>query len=479
MSELQTQDNRRVVNRFLKEQHLSCGQLDSESLLVDYLAEMEKGLKCPRTSSLKMIPAYVSADRTLRRNQPALVLDAGGTNLRCALITLPDSGETLIEHFSKREMPALRREFSAAEFYAEIVEFIATALESYAQRYRGRGPQCLGFCFSYPTKIVMAENGDLDGKLLQWSKEIKVPELVGQYVGRGLLACLRQRFGILAPEHVYIINDTVATLLAGQSVADDADYSDFIGYILGTGINSCYAEVREQIATLDGRYVDARSIINVESGNYSRFPQSPVDREYDALTQAPGAYLQEKACSGRYWGELVTCALRAAARHGILPEALIHLPLQSSTTMNSFLHHPGKPRARRVTTFSPLEAWLEEHRVDINARERIYFITKSILERSALFTATNMAACILRSGGGLSPLRPICLTVDGSTFYALHHFERQVAYWLDQILSESKHRKRYYRIKRVENAPLLGAAIAALGFTPGFTPGFASDFAPQ
>ncbi|MEM9424727.1 MAG: hypothetical protein AAF975_08085, partial [Spirochaetota bacterium] len=90
----------------------------------------------------------------------------------------------------------------------------------------------------------------------------------------------------------------------------------------------------------------------------------------------------------------------------------------------------------------------------------IYFLTEAMLERNAMLTAVNMASCLLRSNGGASPLHPICLTVDGSTFYALHQFELRVHNWLNILLDK----RRYYRFKTVSQAPLLGVAIAALGF---------------
>ncbi|MEM9424768.1 MAG: hypothetical protein AAF975_08290, partial [Spirochaetota bacterium] len=366
-----------LVQKFLEKYGLACARFHPQALLRDYCEEMEHGLN--QSGSLKMLPAYISADKPLRYDQAALVLDAGGTHLRCALVTVPKQGKPLLECFHQCEMPGLKKTLSAAEFFCEIARFMAEVLEEFYQRYR-RGPLCLGFCFSYPSEITMSETGDLDGRLLQWSKEIKVPELEGKFVGSGLLSVLRETFGDKAPCHVCVINDTVATLLAGRSCAEDADYSDFIGYILGTGINSCYAENSENIRSLDPRYRAKQSIINMESGNYNRFPRSRIDEEYDRMTQHPGTYLQEKSCSGRYWGELVGVVLRTAAQEGLLPKALADLPLQNSATMNALLLYPGGPLAAA----NPLALWLSEYDIDEDARECIYFLTEAMLERNAM-----------------------------------------------------------------------------------------------
>ena len=41
----------------------------------------------------------------------------------------------------------------------------------------------IGFCFSYPTEIFPNK----DGKLLYWTKEIKIPRMAGQFIGKNLL----------------------------------------------------------------------------------------------------------------------------------------------------------------------------------------------------------------------------------------------------------------------------------------------------
>ena len=457
--------DRQKVDAFLEQYGLNLPPYESQAtneLLEIYMAEMALGLSGQEGSSLKMIPSYISADREFVRDRAALVLDAGGTNLRCALVTLRSSGPPLLEHFSQREMPGRSArstrslELSGAEFFAEIAEFMAPAIDAYYSRYSAP-PECLGFCFSYPSCIFMQNETELDGVLLQWSKEIQVPELVGRPIGALLLKALKERFGPKAPRRVSLLNDTVATLLAGKAASPAAGaYDDFIGYIFGTGINSCYAEPSAQIAECDVRYREERMIVNLESGNYSRFPQSAIDREYDQLTQTPGSYLQEKACSGRYWGELLCVALRTAARDGLLPEYFANLPLQESPAMNALLQYPEFGPGPAAAFL----AWLDEQQCPDAERKRCYFIAEALLERSALFSAVNMAACILRTNRGHSPLRPICLTVDGSAFYALCDFPLRVRFWLDSILKKNK--RRFYRIKYVENAPLLGAAILAL-----------------
>ena len=184
---------------WLKEQGLSAEAYDAERLLAGFLSEMEKGLN-GTGSSLAMIPAYVGINGEVKAGKPVAVIDAGGTNLRIGMARFDESGKIGLLNFSKQPMPGRDRQTTAAEFYKVLVD----ALEPMKEEFEN-----IGFCFSYPATILP----DLDGRLLYWTKEIKIPELVGRRIGEGLVEALKTR-GITGRQ-VVILNDTVAALLAG------------------------------------------------------------------------------------------------------------------------------------------------------------------------------------------------------------------------------------------------------------------------
>jgi hexokinase len=93
-------------------------------------------------------------------------------------------------------------------------------------------------------------------------------------------------------------------------------------------------------------------------------------------------------------------------------------------------------------------------------KEKLYWLIDFLLERAAKVTAGNMAAIILKTDFGRNIMKPFNLTVDGTTFYAYCRFQFRVESYLKEAFSGSD--PRYYEIVRVEDAPLLGAAIAAL-----------------
>ena len=69
-------------------------------------------------------------------------------------------------------------------------------------------PKGLDSVFHILTEILP----DKDGRLLQFCKEVQAPEVVGELIGKKLLETLG-----MEEKQIVILNDTVATLLAGKS----------------------------------------------------------------------------------------------------------------------------------------------------------------------------------------------------------------------------------------------------------------------
>jgi len=74
--------------------------------------------------------------------------------------------------------------------------------------------------------------------------------------------------------------------------------------------------------------------------------------------------------------------------------------------------------------------------------------------------AVNLSAVLLKTGNGRDPRYPVCITVDGTTFWQLRGFRCRVESHMRAILADRN--RRAWEIASVDDAPLLGAAIAAL-----------------
>lgn len=434
MSELKNK-----AESFLRKYKMHSDFVDLDKCVKDFMDEMDKGLS--GKSSIAMIPTYIEIDNPIPPAKKVVVIDAGGTNLRTALVSFDSHYKPRIENFNKYPMPGTGGAVSKDTFFEMLADYIIDLV-----------PQAdkIGFCFSYPTEMFPNK----DGKLIKFSKEVECPEVHGEMIGENLLAYLKKK-GINEDKEIVILNDTVATLLTGMISFPDQIFSAYVGYIFGTGINSCYVESNRNIKKLEGMDLSHNQVINTECGSFGLPPRGDIDKELDTGTSDPGHYFLEKMVSGGYFGLVVTKTVEKAIQDDLFSSdaagILGSLGRLSTKDVDDYLHNPNN--RDNVLVKSLQDCSLED-------KETLFYLINNLLERASRLAACSLAGTLLKSGKGTSPLKPVCLTVDGTTFYCFYQFRTRVEQYLREILSGEQ--QRYYEIVRVEDAPLLGAAIAAL-----------------
>ena len=434
---------RAKVQSFLQKNGMDHESMDFMKECRTFLQDMQKGLDGDE-GCLDMLPTYIPMTEDIPSNEPVIVMDAGGTNFRIAVVSFDANKEPVIDDFENYPMPGAGEEVDRDEFFHTAVEYLKPVIHKSNK---------IGFCFSYPTDIL--PNGD--GRLIRFSKEIRVQNMIGQSVGAGILKTLESE-GVTEPKRIVLLNDTVATLLGGKAAFSRMHYDSFVGYILGTGTNTSYIEEGANIGKLrEARRSYDTMVINMESGAYAKSPSGKIDGEFDATTVNPGESTFEKKISGAYLGGLAYTLLRDAAEEGMFSKALTNA-IRSILTLSTkeaddFLHAPyGDNLLAGFCSPDP-----EEGRTD---RTTLYFLIDSLIERAAKLSAVNLSAVIMKTGKGKDPARPVCITADGSTFYKTKDFpgrvERYMKTWLNDKLGQ------YHTFVEVKNANLTGSAIAAL-----------------
>jgi len=228
------------VRWFLKDNGMYHEDIDMDAHCDIFIQEMQRGL-AGKKSSLAMIPTYIEVSKDIPTGKRVIVLDAGGTNFRAATVyfgkplRLPtqdgaagELGKPVIENFVQKPMPGLNKEVTKEEFFGTIVAYMAGVVDVSSS---------IGFCFSYPTEILPSK----DGRLIRFCKEVKAKQVEGELIGENLVAAI-EAAGYKAKKRVVILNDTVATLLAGISAFKKRTFDSYVGFILGTGSNCCYIE---------------------------------------------------------------------------------------------------------------------------------------------------------------------------------------------------------------------------------------------
>ncbi len=93
-------------------------------------------------------------------------------------------------------------------------------------------------------------------------------------------------------------------------------------------------------------------------------------------------------------------------------------------------------------------------------RAAAWYVLDGLIERAAKLVAVLLSAAVLKTGKGEDPCVPVCIMAEGTTFYELKGLKEGVERYLKSFLQE-KH-GRYIELARVEDATLIGAAIAGL-----------------
>ena len=409
------------------------------------LEDMQRGLSSDfKNSSMDMIPLWRSIPHELPKNKNVIIIDAGGTNFRAGLVNFDKNGTASISSFLKYPMPALDREMTNEEFFDTIADYLEPLKNS---------AEVISFCFSFAIKIFP----DGGGETIKLSKEIKLPHIAGCRINEALLQALVRK-GWTSVKKAVMVNDTAAVLQSGLLSKNKNNptsaYDTFIGFVLGTGLNSAYIEYGK-IEKLSGtEFYSKPQIIVCESGKCNKVKQSDFDKALTSNSNLKNEYFLERMCSGRYIGELCSIALRFAANEGMF-----------STDVNEKMKILKNLTAEEVSVFLKEQNHNKNIFSDMLPKEeispdyiKIYLICASLFERDALLAASVIAASALKTGKGKSAEKPICITANGSVF--LHGFlmKEKIFRYLYEFLTEKK--GIYFELKTPEDSVTFGTAIS-------------------
>lgn len=393
-------------------------------------ADMERGL-AGEASAMPMIPTYIKFDGVIPQGKSVAVIDAGGTNFRCGLVTFNAAGYELTD-VVKHKMPGIEAPATWEEFIAFVADGIMPLMGK---------TDLVGFCFSYNADITP----DIDGLVKRIDKEVVITGSSGKLVGAALTEELARR-GVTG-KRVFILNDTVAALLGSACTLDRSLFGGFIGQISGTGTNTCCILPYSRIPKLNLDSADS-ILINLESGLYDGIPQGDFDVILDRESNNPDEKIMEKLTAGVYLGELGRLMLNAAADEGLLSAG-----------------SAAKVRALGKIDASFIDAWACGERFELvadNADDADFAQTLSLelFRRSAQCMCANLTAIMLLTGTGDDAERPVCVCAEGSLVDRSRYFRPM----LEELLAEvgAKVLNKHAVIKVSRETTLPGSAAAAL-----------------
>ncbi len=428
-----TNDPVKKAEEFLRRHDMFYGQMPLKELTGLFLEEMDAGLR-GEPSSLFMIPSFVRTDEEPLRGEPVLVIDAGGTNLRAGRAHISREGRVVLEACGKQKMPGTGgSEIEAERMMREIAAFAAEF--AWGCRYA-----CISF--SYACEALP----DGDGRILALCKELQVRGAEGLLVCSELEQAMR-RTGVPGERKWKMINDSVGSLLGGMAASDRSGYDDYIGYILGTGMNvCCILPSSSVVKSPEAAAMGGDTVVNLEAGCFSRALRGTADRMLDEASEIPGDHLTEKMCSGSYYKKLLKQTLALAAEDGVLSFRLEDAPLGLHITNEKLDAFCVSPRAG-----DPLSASLATD----EDRETAFMINWMLLERCARLSAACFLAVMEKRG--IRPDGRVCICSDGSMI----RYNPVVRPRIEAVLREARP-ETTIDFRFVEDASLLGCAWAGL-----------------
>lgn len=402
----------------------------------EFLRQMELGLKSD-ASCFDMTPTYLSTEGHLPLGERVLVLDAGGTTLRTAFVTFWGGAIPRIEDLRLQPVPGSSGPLTKEEYLRAMTEAL--------RPYLGEDVT-VAYCFSHAVRML--KNGDAE--LIEFSKGIRVEGSRGMHVLGELEDAIR-RSGIPGRRKWVFLNDSVAAACGGLHKCGK-EYSGVIGFILGTGTNTCYAEKVSAVTRYDLSGFSGRMLLNMEAAAYNRFPFGAADRLLHENDLQPGQHPYEKAVSGAYLGKLIyytAClAVKADLFSPAFAEALAAAAPFTTVEADSFVREPAGNN--RMAGFCANET----------DRERLLALTTRLYERAARFAAVNLTAVLLQSGLGTDEKRPAFICCEGSTFWRSALYLPSVTREMEQLAG--RHFGLHYCLSAVPQANLTGSAAAAL-----------------
>ena len=428
----------KTIDSFIEKYKLGTDLAEFENECGRFIREMELGLN-DDDKGLPMIHTYVSDDGAVPKNEKIIVMDAGGTNLRVASVYFDNDGDPVIDNFTKYTMPGVETSMTADEMFGQLAEYIMP--------YTGESDR-IGICFSYPAQITE----DRDAQIMVLAKELKVKGAEGLLVGTSLQEHLSSA-GV-SKKRITVVNDAVATQLAGKAASIDSCYDGYAGYILGTGMNICYTEKAENIKRLPLRYRQGGGmIINVESAYYSDFDRGYIDEKLDRESSNPGSHPLEKMMSGAYLGRLVGYVLKQAASEGFFSSRAKDMIMTFGDIPLMYTDRLYENRGDG----NPLAECLRSSKEDMSNGIKLI---DAVMRRTAYLNAVVIGATLKKAGAGFNKDMPAMVCADGTTFYKTVWLREHMLRFFKQLVEEKL--GCHFETIKVDDAPLIGTAAAGL-----------------
>jgi hexokinase len=377
--------------------------------------KMISGLQKDDTE-IKCLPTYIHPKKDGIKGE-ATVFDLGGTNFRVATVSV--GRECKVNGTAERDITEMKKKGFTREdlFSAQAKTLTQVNVPSEAP---------IGYCFSYPAKSLT----DGDAELINWTKGVSIPHMKGQPVGKPLLKYLNEHSTSRFTD-IKVVNDTITSLFAGLL---NQGFDAYIGLIVGTGTNMATFLPSEYIPKIRNmKDWSGETPVNLESGNFFPPHLTVIDDQVDARSDNPGNQRFEKAISGMYLGRVFQAAF---------PTEKLDAGF-SAVDLTGIINNPTEFKKEFVE------------------------VAYQIYERSAKLVAASIAGLVKNLKTANPAVKKVQVLAEGSLFWSKissgkASYAEMVDVDVNRLIHELGMADVSVKIARMENANLIGAAMAVL-----------------
>ena len=340
----------------------------------NFLNEL-KASNAGKKTSLAFIIHNLPQNKIVEEDEIFQVIVTGGTVCKEAKLIYTGGKLKILQ---KQEMYA-----STFNTNLDFFEFVKKNLDEQTKT--------LALNFTFPIRPLLRKDR-LDGTFINGTKEHKFAGLEGKNVGEEIENYILKKTG--RKIKVAVANDTIALLL---SALTQYSWNQIAAGVVGTGVNFAI-------------FLDSEKLVNLESGNFDKFPVSTTTKEVDSMSTHKGTYLFEKETAGAYLFKQFD---------QIVKDKKIDYPPITSTAQLDALANKNVGEASDIARY--------------------------LFEKSAALVTAQMAAITDFSK------RDLVFVMEGSLFW--HSLRPKIERYLKQLAPE-------YRTKfaKIENSEILGAA---------------------
>ncbi|PSO43932.1 MAG: hypothetical protein BRC23_02505 [Parcubacteria group bacterium SW_4_49_11] len=235
-----------------------------KSITQNLLHAIEGARPGEMSQGVSSIPNPLPPQTLVEDGEAFQIMVVGGTTFQSARARFTN-GELVIDETRECELPLL-----------ETRQTFLSLIETYIEG----DISVLALNYSFPIQAFVRDNR-LDGTALRSVKHHQLEGLLGQPVGQEIEDYLNPTREY--PLSVTCAHDTTSLLLAGRQ---HTHKEHPVGGVIGTGMNFAFLE-------------DER-VINLESGNFSDFPQTETGKRVDAESDTSGEQQFEKEVAGAF-----------------------------------------------------------------------------------------------------------------------------------------------------------------------------------